>query len=83
MEKARELPADCLILDLEDAVAPAAKESARERVVATIQAGGYGPREIIARINGLDTEWGETTCALWRLQGLMLSCSQRLKPLPH
>jgi citrate lyase subunit beta/citryl-CoA lyase len=58
LEKAKTLPADCLILDLEDAVAPEAKAEARERVCATVKAGGYGPRELIIRINGLDTEWG-------------------------
>jgi citrate lyase subunit beta/citryl-CoA lyase len=58
LEKARTLPADCLILDLEDAVAPEAKVEARERVCSTVKAGGYGPRELIVRINGLDTEWG-------------------------
>lgn len=59
LEKARELPADCLIFDLEDAVAPEAKESARDQVVAAIKAGGYGHREIIIRVNGLDTVWAQ------------------------
>jgi citrate lyase subunit beta/citryl-CoA lyase len=59
LEKARDLPADALILDLEDAVAPEAKEAARERVVAAVAAGGYGGRELIVRINGLDTPWGQ------------------------
>lgn len=58
MEKAKGLPADGLIFDLEDAVAPAAKAEARERVADAIRAGGYGAREIIVRVNGLDTEWG-------------------------
>ncbi|MEM6627282.1 MAG: CoA ester lyase [Pseudomonadota bacterium] len=58
LEKAKTLPADCLILDLEDAVAPDAKLEARERVCAAVKAGGYEPREVIIRINGLDTEWG-------------------------
>ena len=59
LEKARELPADCLIFDLEDAVAPEAKESARDQVVAAVKAGGYGHREIIIRVNGLDTVWAQ------------------------
>jgi len=59
LEKARELPADCLILDLEDAVAPESKQMARKQVHAALKAGGYGRRETIARINGLDTPWGE------------------------
>ena len=57
LEKARELPADCLIFDLEDAVAPEAKDTARSQIAATIRAGGYGQREIIIRSNAVDTEW--------------------------
>lgn len=59
LEKARGLGADALIIDLEDAVAPAAKESARAAAVAAIQAGGYGAKELTLRINGLDSPWGE------------------------
>ncbi|MEO1199714.1 MAG: CoA ester lyase [Pseudomonadota bacterium] len=59
LDKARNLPADCLILDLEDAVAPGAKEMARDQVTAAVRQGGYGPREVAIRINGLQTEWGE------------------------
>jgi len=59
LEKAKSLPADCLILDLEDAVAPDAKAQAREQVCRAVRDGGYGPREIIVRINGLETEWGQ------------------------
>lgn len=58
LEKGKTLDADALILDLEDAVAPDAKESAREQVVAAVRAGGYGHREIFVRVNGLDTPWG-------------------------
>ncbi len=58
LEKARTLAADCLILDLEDAVAPDAKLLARQQVLAAVQEGGFGPREVIVRINGLDTPWG-------------------------
>lgn len=58
LEKARELPADGLIFDLEDAVAPDAKISAREAVTAAVGRGGYGKRELVLRVNGLDTEWG-------------------------
>jgi citrate lyase subunit beta/citryl-CoA lyase len=57
IEKARTLPADAIILDLEDAVAPDAKELARSQVVETIKAGGFGGREIFVRVNGLDTPW--------------------------
>lgn len=58
LEKARGLAADALILDLEDAVTPEEKGAARELVVAALAEGGYGGRELIVRINGLDTEWG-------------------------
>jgi citrate lyase subunit beta/citryl-CoA lyase len=58
LEKAKTLAADALILDLEDAVAPDAKTQARDQVTAAVKAGGYGPREIVIRINGLDTPWG-------------------------
>jgi citrate lyase subunit beta / citryl-CoA lyase len=56
LEKARELPADALILDLEDAVAPDAKAQARENIVAALGT-GFGDREVMVRINGLDTRW--------------------------
>src|SRR4029079_6471078 len=57
IEKARTLLADCVVLDLEDSVAPDAKASARAQVAAAVKAGGFGKRELIVRINGLDTEW--------------------------
>lgn len=57
LEKAREIAADVLILDLEDAVAPESKASARDQVCAAVQAGGYGRRELVIRTNGVDTEW--------------------------
>jgi citrate lyase subunit beta/citryl-CoA lyase len=59
LEKGRTLAADVLILDLEDAVAPDAKPLARQQVVDALAAGGYGKRELIVRVNGLDTPWGE------------------------
>jgi citrate lyase subunit beta/citryl-CoA lyase len=59
LEKAKSLPADALILDLEDAVAPEAKEAARTQVCAAVKAGGYGRREVAIRTNGLDTPWGQ------------------------
>lgn len=58
LDKARTLDADGLILDLEDAVAPDAKVAARERVVAAVSAGGWGPREVLVRANAADTPWG-------------------------
>ncbi len=58
LEKAQQLPADVVIFDLEDAVAPAQKAAARANVVAAVKGGGYGRREVVARINALATEWG-------------------------
>ncbi len=57
LEKARSLPADGVILDLEDAVAPDAKETARKQVVEAVKAGGFGRREVFIRVNGVDTPW--------------------------
>jgi citrate lyase subunit beta / citryl-CoA lyase len=57
LEKARELPVDGVIFDLEDAVAPEAKAAARESIKNTLQKGGFGDREVLVRINGLDTRW--------------------------
>ncbi|MBN9673256.1 HpcH/HpaI aldolase/citrate lyase family protein [Roseibium aggregatum] len=59
LEKARTLDVDCLLLDLEDAVAPEVKDLARNQIVDAVTAGGYGNREVVIRINGLETPWGE------------------------
>ena len=63
IEKARELSCDVVILDLEDAVAPDAKDEARANAVTAVRAGGFGPREVVIRANGLDTPWGEVDLA--------------------
>ncbi len=57
LEKARTLPADAVILDLEDSVAPDAKAAARDQVAEAVKKGGFGAREVIMRVNGIDTEW--------------------------
>ena len=57
IEKARTLPADAVILDGEDSVAPEAKPAARQQVMDAVTAGSFGAREVIVRINGLDTQW--------------------------
>ena len=59
LDKGRTLAADGLIFDLEDGVAPAAKDMARRQIAQAIDAGGYGRREMVVRINGLGTEWFE------------------------
>ncbi|WP_299321354.1 CoA ester lyase [Parasphingopyxis sp.] len=64
LEKARSLPADVLILDLEDAVAPREKPAARDQVAEAVKEGGYGPREVVIRVNGADTEWGADDIAM-------------------
>jgi citrate lyase subunit beta/citryl-CoA lyase len=58
LEKARSLPADSLILDLEDSVAPEAKVQSRDRVAELVRSGGYGGRELVIRVNALETPWG-------------------------
>jgi len=64
MDKAKSLPADVVILDLEDAVAPDAKADAREAILAAVQNRAYGAREVLIRVNGLDTEWGRDDLAM-------------------
>jgi citrate lyase subunit beta / citryl-CoA lyase len=63
IEKAKSLPCDVVILDLEDAVAPDAKALAREQAVAAVRGGGFGRRELVVRVNGLDTPWGRDDLA--------------------
>ncbi len=63
LDKARSLAADGLIFDLEDAVAPDAKIAARDTIATALAAGGYGGRELLVRVNGLDTPWGHDDLA--------------------
>ncbi|WJS03106.1 HpcH/HpaI aldolase/citrate lyase family protein [Roseibium aggregatum] len=63
LEKAATLDVDCLLLDLEDAVAPDAKDMARTQIVEAVSARPYGNREVVIRINGLETPWGEDDLA--------------------
>ena len=63
LDKARGLPVDVILFDLEDAVAPDAKEAARETLGACLADGGYGPRLRVVRMNGLDTAWGADDAA--------------------
>lgn len=64
LEKAKTLDCDAIIFDLEDAVAASSKADAREQVAAMVDAGGYGYRELVVRINGLDTPWGAEDLAV-------------------
>ncbi|WP_174292855.1 HpcH/HpaI aldolase/citrate lyase family protein [Sphingomonas bacterium] len=64
--KARNLACDVVILDLEDAVAPDSKGQAREAAVAAVREGGFGPRELVVRVNALATDWGADDCAALR-----------------
>jgi citrate lyase subunit beta/citryl-CoA lyase len=64
LEKARNLPADGIILDLEDSVAPDAKATARDRIAQAIAAGGFGKREVLIRVNSLDTPWWSDDVAM-------------------
>jgi citrate lyase subunit beta/citryl-CoA lyase len=61
--KARALPCDAVVLDLEDAVAPELKAEARAAMVAAVREGGFGDRTVVVRVNGLDTDWGEADLA--------------------
>lgn len=63
LDKARGLPADCIIMDLEDAVAPSVKAEARQQAIDAVKAGGYGQREVAIRINAAGTEWFEDDLA--------------------
>jgi citrate lyase subunit beta/citryl-CoA lyase len=75
-EKARELPADVLIFDLEDSVAPDAKAAARHQIATSLKTGGYGKRELILRVNGAETQWQDDDlrfAAHLRIDGVLLS----------
>ncbi len=75
LEKAKTLPADTLIFDLEDSVAPDAKDLAREQVCEAAKTGGYGGREVIIRVNGLATPWGHqdmVSASRSRADGILL-----------
>ena len=70
LEKAKSLPVDALILDLEDAVAPDAKAEARDAILAAVGNGAYGAREVVIRVNGIDTEWGRDDLAMAAAAGV-------------
>nr|USU33670.1 CoA ester lyase [Methylobacterium sp. OTU13CASTA1] len=64
LEKAARLPTDVVMIDLEDAVAPEAKEASRQAVAEAVGSGRFGRREVVVRINPLDTPWGEADLAV-------------------
>jgi citrate lyase subunit beta/citryl-CoA lyase len=69
VDKARSLDCDVVILDLEDAVLPDAKDAARDAAVNAVRAGGFGRREVVVRVNTLDTPWGEADLAAMAVAG--------------
>jgi citrate lyase subunit beta/citryl-CoA lyase len=79
MEKARGLMADVIVFDLEDSVGPEKKPEARAMAVAMVKAGGYGSREIIVRVNGLATEWGEEDVKAVALSGADGICLPKIE----
>jgi len=75
LDKARGLAADALIFDLEDAVAPDMKPAARDQLAAATRQGGYGGRELLVRVNGLATAWGDAdlrAAAVMPIDGVLL-----------
>ncbi len=79
LEKARSLPADTLILDLEDAVAPEMKLQARALIADAISQGGYGQRELVVRVNALDSCWGEDDVRMVAVSGADALCMPKVE----
>jgi citrate lyase subunit beta/citryl-CoA lyase len=69
IEKARTLSCDVVVLDLEDSVAPDAKEAARAQALEALRVGGFGRRELVIRVNGIDTQWGADDLAAAAVSG--------------
>lgn len=83
LEKAKSLDCDSIIFDLEDAVAPDAKEAARLKVLAAVQSGGYGHRELIVRCNSLDSSWGAKDLAAFADQPISALVFPKIESLQH
>ena len=79
LEKARQLDTDCLVFDMEDAVAPCAKVDARGIINDAIKQGGYGDRELVVRVNALDTEWGEVDLQSMAQSGAHAICMPKVE----
>jgi citrate lyase subunit beta/citryl-CoA lyase len=78
MDKARDLPCDAVIFDLEDAVSPGAKDSAREQVLAQVKSGGYGARQLVVRANSIDSPWGEQDLVALAQSGVETICLPKI-----
>lgn len=79
LEKARTLPADALVLDLEDSVGPEKKVEARNTVLEAVKAGGYGARELVVRVNGLASEWGRDDVLALAASGVDAICLPKVE----
>lgn len=79
LEKARTLPADALVLDLEDSVGPEKKVEARNTVLEAISAGGYGQRELVVRVNSLASEWGRDDVLAMAASGIDAICLPKVE----
>ena len=79
LEKARNLDADVLILDLEDAVAPSQKVQARQHILDALAEGGYGHRELVVRVNGFDTPWGREEIAAFAHAPISALCLPKVE----
>lgn len=78
MEKAKTLPCDAVVFDLEDAVAPDMKEVARQQILAQLQAGGYGARQLVVRANSIDSPWGEADLKILAAAGVETICLPKI-----
>lgn len=79
MEKAKTLPADAVVLDLEDSVGPEKKVEARNGVLEAVKAGGYGSRELVVRVNSLDSEWGRDDVLALAASGVDAICLPKVE----
>jgi len=78
MDKAREIPCDAVVFDLEDAVAPDMKETARAQVLAQWAAGGYGARQLVVRANSIDSPWGAADLEALGSAGVTTVCLPKI-----
>jgi citrate lyase subunit beta/citryl-CoA lyase len=79
MDKARQLPCDAVVFDLEDAVAPDMKDTARAQILAQLEAGGYGSRQLVVRANSIDSPWGEIDLKTLGEAGVQTVCLPKIE----